>query len=101
MHDSEFIEVAHIRNDTNVDVCIHLEMVGDQVVLSPGHEIDLLTRLSRNLHPLSLVCVEGGLQVYAFREPDPSWYFRFEGCIYSAGSPEPTRLAQLKTKGSR
>jgi hypothetical protein len=101
MDDSEFVEVAHFRNGKKVDVRMYLEMIGDELILPPGYEIDLLARPSPNLLPIYVVCWEDGLQIYPFREPDPDWHFRFEGSIYSAGSREPTNLAKLKAKSSR
>lgn len=98
MHDSKYIEVARIRNDAARELHIYLEMSGDEVVLSPGHEIDLLARPSPNVQPLTVVYVSDGLQIYASREADPDWHFRFNGRIYAAGSPEATRLAALKTR---
>ena len=91
----DHITVATFSNGTAGEMRIYLEMVGDEVVLSPGHEIDLLAKHSEALLPVTVVYHSDGVQVYAHREPDPDWHFRFHGRVYSAGSPTETRLADL------
>jgi hypothetical protein len=95
MNSADYITVATFTNATPAEMRIYLEMVGDEVVLSPGHEIELLAKRSEGVLPVTVKYVDDGLQVYPHREANPDWHFRFRGRIYSAGSPNETRLADL------
>jgi hypothetical protein len=95
MNPLDYITVATFGNATNGEMRIYLEAIGDEVVLSPGHEVDLLGKSGEGLLPVTIKYVDGGIQVYAHRVPDPDWHFRFQGRDYSAGSPTETRLADL------
>jgi hypothetical protein len=95
MNPSDYATVATFRNDTAAEMRIYLEAIGDVVVLSPGHEIDLLGKSSEGLLPITVDYVDDGLQVFALRDADPDWHFRFQGRLHCAGSPTETRLADL------
>lgn len=84
---SNYITVAQIRNTTKRDARLHLEMLGAEIVLSPGHEIDLLAAPSEGLLPISIDCVDGGLQVHPHKEFDPDWHVLFAGKLIPAGYP--------------
>ena len=101
----DYITIACFRNETSDEMSIYLEMIGDEVVLSPGHQIDLLAspvgkELSRPaseaVHPLTVNYLHNGIQVYPSQEADPDWHIRFEGRIFAAGQPKVTRLADLE-----
>jgi hypothetical protein len=96
----DYVTVATFSNDTSRDMRIYLEMIGDEVVLSPGHQIDLLARPSKRLHPLTLNYVRDGVQVFAAQDPDPDWHIRFKVHVYRAGRPTATRLANLEADAS-
>ena len=96
MNPTDFVTVATFNNGTSGEMRLYLEMIGDEVVLSPGHEVDLLARPSEGLLPISVVYVEDGLQVFANREPDPDWHIRFKGRIFSVGSSTATKLADME-----
>jgi hypothetical protein len=66
---SEFITVAHFKNNTARDRRLFLEMLGAEIVISPGQSVELLARPS-----------EG-------REFDPDLHVRFEGRLMAAGYP--------------
>jgi hypothetical protein len=87
MSPSQYPVIGHYRNDTKAAMSIHLELVPEEVVLSPGHEIELLARPSLDLLPLTMGVVEGGLQIHACREFDPDWHVRFNGRVIKAGCP--------------
>lgn len=95
MNPDDYITVARFSNGTSGEMRIYLEMLGDEVVLSPGHEIELLARLSEKLLPILVQYAGDGIQVFAHQEPDPDWHIRFNGRIYCTGQPNPTRLADL------
>ena len=98
---AEYITVACFSNDTSAEMRIHLEMIPDEVVLSPGHQIDLLARPNgQAVHPLTVNYLNNGIQVFTHQEPDPDWHIRFQGQIFSAGQPKETRLADLEIKAS-
>jgi len=94
MEPSEYLVVFSHRNDTSSDCHIYLEMVPEEVVLSPGHAIELLAKPTSDLLPLTIDHVEGGLQIYACREFDPDWHVRFNGKVIKAGHP--TRLREYE-----
>jgi hypothetical protein len=79
--------VGIFRNDTNVEMRLFLEMIPQEVVLSPGHSVELLARPSSGLLPLTIDLVDGGLQIHAHNEFDPDWHVRFNGKIIHAGNP--------------
>ena len=89
-----FVTVASFRNDSEAELRLSLEMLCEEVVLSPGHCVDLLARPSKDLLPITICYLDGGrgLQVYPHREGDPQWHVRFKGTLIRAGYP--TILAQ-------
>jgi hypothetical protein len=87
MSPSEYIVVGEFSNDTAKEMKLYLEMRCEEVVLSPGHSIQLLAMPSPNLLPLAIGYVEGGLQIYPHKEADPDWHVRFKGKLIRAGHP--------------
>jgi len=79
--------VAHFANDTQESMTLSLEMLGERVVLAPGHEVELLALPLPNLLPLTVSYVKGGVQVHPYKEGDPDWHVRFRGKIIRAGYP--------------
>lgn len=94
MRPSEYPIVFSCRNDTTSDLHLHLEMNPEEVILSPGHAIDLLAKPTEDLHPITVDYVKSGLQIHAHREFDPDWYVRFNGQLIKAGYP--TRLKDFE-----
>ena len=82
-----FITVAHVRNESAKEMRIYLEMLGAEIVLSPGHAVELLARSGDGLLPVTIDYVEGGLQVHPHKEFDPDWHVRFNGKLIPAGYP--------------
>ena len=87
MDAAHFPVVGIFRNDTERELRLHLEMLAAEVVLSPGHEVELLARPSEGLLPLTIDLVEGGLQIHPAREFDPEWHVRFNGKLLEARWP--------------
>jgi len=87
MSPSQYPVVGHYRNDTSAAMSIHLEMVPEEVVLSPGHAIELLAKPSADVLPLTVDVVKDGLQIHACREWDPDWHVRFKGRVIKVGCP--------------
>jgi hypothetical protein len=79
--------VWSFQNDTQADVRLFLEMVPEEVVLSPGHEVELLARPSADLLPIDIESVDGGFHIHANRDWDPDWHVRFRGRVIRAGHP--------------
>ena len=71
--------VAQFRNDTGNPMTLYLEMLGEEVVLAPGHEVDLLALPHDDLLPLTISYVEGGVQIHPHKVADPDWHVRFKG----------------------
>jgi hypothetical protein len=75
----DYVVVGVFRNETQNELSLFLELVPEQVVLSPGHSVELLAKPSDDLLPLTINLVEGGLQIYAHMEAVPDWHVRFNG----------------------
>jgi hypothetical protein len=94
MEPSEYPCVGSFRNETSSDLHLYLEMVPEEVILSPGHAVDLLARPTADLLPLTIDYVETGIQIHACREFDPDWHVRFNGKVIKAANP--TRLKEFE-----
>ena len=94
MDPSQYPVLAVYKNDTEADFHIYLEMIPEEVVLSPGHEIELLAKPSPDLLPLTICFVGDGLQIFPHKEWDPDWHVRFKGYVLKVGCP--TFLSNLE-----
>jgi len=94
MDPNEYSTVASFRNDTDSDISLHLEMLAQEVILGPGHAVELLARSSQDLQPISIHQVQGGMQVFPHKEFDPDWHVRFNGKVLRARHP--LRLAEYE-----
>lgn len=72
---------------------LFLEMTCEEVVLSPGHQIDLLAKQHPDLLPLTINLVEGGLQIHPHKVWDPEWLIRFGERVFKPAYP--TKLLDL------
>jgi len=84
---SQYPTVGLFRNDTQTEMRLFLEMIPEEVVLLPGHCVELLARSTPGLLPLTIDLVDGGVQIHAHNEVDPDWHVRFNGKLIRAGSP--------------
>lgn len=82
-----YVTVARIRNGSKTVMRLYLEMLGEEVVMSPGHAVDLLAYPGEGLLPITIDSVEGGLQIHPHKEFDPDWHVRFAGKVIRAGHP--------------
>ena len=87
MQPSEYTVVGVFRNDTNRDMHLHLEMIPEEVVISPGQSIELLAKPGPGLLPLTFDLLDDGLQIHAHKDIDPEWHVRFKGRLIRAGNP--------------
>jgi hypothetical protein len=87
MQAQDHIVVGCFANDTKQDLTLYLEMTCEEVILSPGHQIDLLARPHVDLLPLSISAVEGGLQIHPRNVWDPDWMIRFRGQLIKPTLP--------------
>lgn len=87
MNESQYIVVGEFRNDTSNEMRLYLEMLGEEVVLSPGHSVELMAKADPDLLPLTIDYVADGLQVHPCRVADPDWHVRFRGKLIRAGHP--------------
>ena len=94
MHPSSYPTVGVFANDTDSEMRLHLEMLAEEVILSPGHSVELLARPTKDLLPLHIGHVPGGLQIHPYKEFDPDWHVRFNGKVIRAGFP--TRIADYE-----
>ena len=54
MHPSRYPTVGVFRNDTKGEMRLFLEMIPEEVVLSPGHSVELLAKPTPGLLPLTI-----------------------------------------------
>jgi hypothetical protein len=87
MTPSQYPTVACIANESEGDLRLYLEMLGIEVVLSPGHSIELLARPSEGLLPITVDYIESGLQVHPHKEFDPDWHVKFKGKLIRVDRP--------------
>ena len=87
MNEPQCIVVGEFRNDTSAEMRLYLEMLGEEVVLSPGHSVELMAKADPDLLPLTIYYVDDGLQVHPCRVADPDWHVRFRGKLIRAGHP--------------
>jgi hypothetical protein len=87
MNPSEYLVVGEFTNDTAAEMRLYLEMLAEEVVLSPGHSIELMAKPSPDLLPLTISYVEGGMQIHPYKEFDPDWHVRFNGKVIRASHP--------------
>src|SRR5690349_10722687 len=87
MPKSSYVTVGRFRNQTRAEMRLYLEMTGAEIVMSPGHAIDLLAAPGEGLLPIEIDCVEGGLQIHPHKEFDPDWHVLFAGKLIPAGYP--------------
>lgn len=90
MNSNDYPVVGSFRNDTNSEMHLYLEMIPEQVTLSPGDEVELLARPSEHLLPIDVERVEDGYHIHAHKEWDPDWHVRYRGKVIKARTP--TRL---------
>lgn len=94
MDPSTYPVLGVFRNDTAGEMRLHLEMLAEEVVLGPGHSVELLARPTEGLLPLTIDYAPGGLQIHPHKEFDPDWHVRFNGKTIRAGHP--TRIADYE-----
>lgn len=87
MSDSKLVVVGAFTNETSGMMRLYLEMLGEEVLMSPGHSIELLAREDPDLLPLTIDYVDDGLQIHPYRVADPDWHVRFRGKLLRAGHP--------------
>ncbi|GAB3260144.1 hypothetical protein [Chitinimonas naiadis] len=97
MNLSEYLMVGEFRNDSQTDMRLFLEMSCEEVILSPGHHVELFAMLSTDLQPITIAPVADGWHVFPHKVFDPDWHIRFNGQLIKAGFP--TRLADFNPPG--
>ncbi|OWQ91898.1 hypothetical protein CDN99_05890 [Roseateles aquatilis] len=87
---SNYVVVGHFKSDTDAVMALYLEMLGEEVHLLPGQEVELLAAPDPNLLPITVLLVPIGMHVHPYKVFDPDWHVRFNGRVIRAGNP--TRL---------
>ena len=82
-------------NETEKDMTIFLEMLCEEIILSPGHEIELLAEDIEEAFPVSILYHNDGLQIYPSHGV-PKWLIRFQGKEIVPSYP--TRLSEHESK---
>ena len=63
MNPSNYPIAAISGNDTSEELSLHLERLAEEVILVPGHRVELLARPSSGSLPICVLQVDRGLQV--------------------------------------
>jgi hypothetical protein len=87
MSEDNLIPIACFGNESENKMRLFLEMLGAEVVLSPGQEVELLAEPSEGLLPITCQYSSRGLQIHPNMEFDPHWHVRFKGKLIRAGYP--------------
>jgi hypothetical protein len=94
----ELIRVGSISNNLDVDLSVSLELLAQQIILSPHDTIDLLVAgedVAEETKPLDIVVWKSGLQVYP-RANAPDWWIEYRGKRISVDdAPSPLVLKDL------
>ena len=86
--------VLELENHGDGDMEVWLEMVPEGVILSPGHQIQLLARPDEDVLPLDIARTPTGWVIHARESWDPDWHVRFKGHLLKPASP--SRLADFE-----
>jgi hypothetical protein len=70
--------VGIFSNETESDMTLCLEMACEEVILSPGHEVELLAEDIEECFPLNILYHSDSLQIYP-KNGSPQWLLRFQG----------------------
>jgi hypothetical protein len=74
----EFKTVGYISNEMDKDITVFLEILGEEVVLSPGHEMELFSENKEEHFPMHIFYRSDGIQIYPHRG-SPKWLVKFNG----------------------
>lgn len=82
--------IGIFSNETDKDMSLFLEMTCEEVILSPGHQVELLAEDMEECFPMDILYHSDSLQIYPKRS-SPEWLVRFNGKEITPGFP--TRLS--------
>lgn len=74
----DFLTVTRICNETENELRLYLEMLGAEVVVAPGHVMELLAGQQQDVLPITIHYVQGGLQIHPYKQFDPEWHVKFK-----------------------
>ena len=74
-------------------MAIYLEMLSEEVILNPGHEVELMAEDIEECFPVDILYHSDGLQVYP-KSGTPKWLLRFNGKDIVPGYP--TKLSEYE-----
>ncbi len=73
-----FTSVGFFSNDTDKDITIYLEMLCEEIHVSPNQSFELLIEDIQDALPVTINYVKSGLQIYPHRAL-PNWLIIFNG----------------------
>ena len=88
----KYRSVGVFSNETDEEMTIFLEVLCEEIHMSPGHEIELLAEDNDDHFPVTILYHKEGLQVYP-RSGCTEWKFIFNGREYTADYP--SKLSEL------
>lgn len=86
-----YISIGKFSNQTDVDLSINLEIHCEEIILNPGHEIELFIENKLGALPVNILYHEKSLQIYPHTS-DPDWLIHYNGRKIVPGYP--TRLSE-------
>jgi len=82
----KYTSVGNFSNNTDENLSINLELLCEEIVLSPGHQVELLIEDVEGALPVSIVYDKNSLQIYP-GHADSKWLIRFKGQEIEPGYP--------------
>lgn len=89
----KFRTIGNFSNETDKEITIFLEPACEEVVLSPGHTIELLAEEKEEHFPIDISYHTDGMQIYS-KNGFPQWLVMFKGKEIIPSYP--TRLSEYE-----
>jgi len=89
----QYRTVSLFSNDTKHIMTLSLEMDCEEVILEPGHQVELLAEDNGECFPMTICYHSDGLQIYPNQET-PNWLIRFQDKEIVPGYP--TKLSDFE-----
>lgn len=77
--------VGIFANKTEQNLVLFLEVLCEEIHLSPNHEIELFVENDASLFPMTFIYHSDCIQIYS--NGINKWYFKFNGKMYQASYP--------------
>lgn len=89
----KFQTVGYFSNETDKEITVFLELLCEEIVLSPGHEMELLAENKEEHFPVHILYHSTGIQIYPHKG-SPEWLVKFNG--KEIVPAHPTKLSEYE-----